>query len=122
MNRIEHIVQSASISDLQDGGIMPTAIGDSQPRTRTRVLAASGIRGADSGVWECSPGTFRRATANAEVMHFIAGECTFTRDGGDPIHISAGDTVAFPANTQGVWVVRSTIRKVYVSLSEAFAA
>lgn len=121
MTRIEHIVQSLSISDLKDDGLIPTAIGESSPRTRTKSLAASSIRGADTGIWECSPGIFRRATPNAEVMHFIAGECTFIPDGGNSISISAGDTVVFSLNTQGVWVVKSTIRKVYVSLAEAIA-
>jgi uncharacterized cupin superfamily protein len=122
MNKIEHIVQSASTTQLVDGSVMPTALAGTSPRTRAMPLPIPGIERVETGLWECSPGSWRRATPNAEVMHFIAGEGTFTPDGGSPMHIRAGDTVIFPTNTNGVWEVKTTVRKVYVSLAAPMKA
>jgi uncharacterized protein len=118
MTNIQHIVNSESISDLDDAGVMPTAIEESTPRARVKSLKIPGLPRVHTGVWECSPGIWRRATPDAEVMHFVAGECSFTPDGGITRQIRAGDTVIFPMRTEGVWEVSSTIRKVYVTLSE----
>lgn len=70
-----------------------------------------------TGIWEVSVGRFVRQMVNAEVMHILAGECTFTPDGGETSDIRAGDTLYFPANTDGVWDVRVPLRKVYVVLA-----
>jgi hypothetical protein len=67
----------------------------------------------DAGVWECTPGKWRRAVKNAEFAHFIAGRCKFHHDGGETIEINAGDAVYFPANTKGTWEVIETVRKTY---------
>jgi uncharacterized protein len=83
---------------------------------------AAQLRGAtarehpDCGVWECTPGRWRRQVKSAEFCHFVAGRCTFTPDGGSPITLQAGDAAYFPANTGGVWDVSETIRKTYVIL------
>ncbi|GKT23012.1 cupin domain-containing protein [Acidovorax sp. SUPP3334] len=69
-----------------------------------------------SGLWECTPGRFERQLANAEVMHILAGACTFTPTGGEPLAIRAGDTLFFPSNTTGEWHVTQTLRKVFVVL------
>lgn len=71
---------------------------------------------AEAGLWECEPGSFRRQVARAEVMHLLQGHCTFTPDGDEPLYLCAGDSVFFPANTQGTWVITQTVRKVYVVL------
>jgi len=69
-----------------------------------------------AGVWECTPGTFRRDVSKVEVMHFLAGKCTFTPNGEKTISIHAGDTLFMPPNTQGTWVVEETVRKVFVTI------
>ena len=53
---------------------------------------------ASIGVWESSPGVFRRHLPNREFCHIISGSCTFTPDGGEPVELSAGDAVLFPAD------------------------
>jgi uncharacterized cupin superfamily protein len=118
MTNIHHIVNSESISDLDDAGVMSTAMEGSTPRARVKSLKIPGWAKVDTGVWECSPGIWRRATPDAEVMHFVAGECSFTPDGGITRQIRAGDTVVLPMRTEGVWEVKSTVRKIYVTLSE----
>jgi uncharacterized cupin superfamily protein len=71
-----------------------------------------------AGLWECTPGRFERQIANAEVMHILAGACTFTPTDGEAQQIRAGDTLFFPANTTGEWHVTETLRKVFVVLSD----
>jgi uncharacterized cupin superfamily protein len=50
----------------------------------------------------------------AEYCYFLEGDCTFTPDNGEPVEIRAGDALFFPANTAGIWDVRSLARKLYI--------
>jgi uncharacterized cupin superfamily protein len=110
-----HILKNtATLANLEDWGAVPTALSDPAPTLRGIEKIVPGIPVTDTGVWECTPGKFSRSIAGAEIMHFLAGECEFTPTDGETIRISAGDTVFFPANTFGVWNVRSTVRKLYV--------
>ena len=71
--------------------------------------------GVETGVWECTPGRWRRQIVAQEFCHFIQGRCTFTPDdGGETLHIEAGDALMLPANTLGVWDIQETVRKTYV--------
>ncbi|GAB7528372.1 cupin domain-containing protein [Pseudomonas sp. 3A(2025)] len=67
-----------------------------------------------TGVWECSPGRWRRKVLAREFSHFIAGHCIFTPDDGEPVELRAGDAVLFPANCHGTWEVLETVRKSFV--------
>lgn len=67
-----------------------------------------------TGIWECTPGRWRRQVEQQEFCHFIQGHCTFKPDGGEPIEIRAGDALLMPAHTKGVWEVYETVRKTYV--------
>ena len=68
----------------------------------------------EMGVWECTPGRYRRQVRSAETMHVISGEATFTPDDGLPVRLEAGDVFYFAADTAGVWDIEATLRKVYV--------
>lgn len=65
------------------------------------------------GVWECTPGDWRRQVLQAEYSYFISGKGTFTPDEGEAIHFQAGDAVYFPPNTTGVWQIEETVTKHY---------
>lgn len=65
------------------------------------------------GVWECTPGAWRRQVLQAEYSYFISGRGVFTPDEGEPIHFQAGDAVYFPPNTTGVWQIEETVTKHY---------
>lgn len=71
-------------------------------------------RRMECGIWECTPGVWRRQVNQAEFCHIISGLCTFTPEGGEPFTMRAGDAVLFPANTIGVWNIQETVRKTYV--------
>lgn len=109
--------QSATIEGLHDQG-RPARPLTQPPCALSGVeVALPGAGGNASGLWECTPGRFERQLPNAEVMHILAGACTFTPTGGEALAIRAGDTLFFPAETTGVWDVSETIRKVYVVMA-----
>ncbi|MET0658893.1 MAG: cupin domain-containing protein [Steroidobacteraceae bacterium] len=78
------------------------------PRTRT-------------GIWECSPGRWRRQVTQAEFCYFLEGECVFTPDLGAPIEVRAGDALYFPPNSTGVWEIRRTARKIFIVFDQGGA-
>lgn len=80
----------------------------------SRTAAHQTIPIGSSGVWECTEGRFRRGVAEAEYSYFISGKGSFTVDGEKPVEFRAGDALYFPANTQGEWEIRETVRKAYV--------
>lgn len=94
----------------------PVAVPLSEPVAVTSVTSVERSDGVETGVWECSPGRWRRQIVQQEFCHFIAGRCTFTPDGGEPIEINAGDAMLLPANTFGVWDIQETVRKSFVLL------
>ncbi|TDR90215.1 cupin domain-containing protein [Enterovirga rhinocerotis] len=113
MSSIQIIKGSAQIALPEDRGHVAKPI--SQPPCSLSGQSLDlGAISQRAGLWECSPGSFRRDVKEGEVMHMLSGTCTFKPDSGDEIRIGAGDTVFFPPNTGGVWTVETTIRKVYV--------
>lgn len=68
----------------------------------------------DTGVFECTPGSYRRSVKEAEVMHFLQGSGSFTPDGGETLAFGIGDTFFFEADTHGTWRIEQTMRKLYV--------
>lgn len=97
---------------LHDRGVANEAQGEPVPRIRS--LAHH--EGPDAGVWECSPGTWRRAVVSAEFCHIVSGRGRFYADGGESLELEAGDAVVFPPNTNGTWEILTTLRKTYVLL------
>ena len=92
----------------------PVAVPLGQPLAMIRSLGVERDDGVEAGIWECSPGRWRRQVVQQEFCHFIAGTCTFTPDGGEAIEIRAGDALVFPANTTGIWDIRETVRKTFL--------
>jgi len=75
-----------------------------------------GTESTDTGLFECTSGTYRCSVKEAEVMHILSGSGRFTPDGEPTVHFRGGDTLFFAANTEGTWEVDETMRKVYVIL------
>lgn len=109
--------QSATVGGFQHQG-MPSRPLTAPPCSFSGIdVDLAGAGDNRTGLWECTPGRFERQLAEAEVMHILAGECSFTPTGGEAVQIRAGDTLFFPANTTGVWDVRKTLRKVFVVMA-----
>ncbi|WP_028206445.1 cupin domain-containing protein [Paraburkholderia nodosa] len=111
--KVQQIKQGIALQGLEDWG---TAGLPGTPEVRVSGIQKiiPGCEGIDAGIFECTPGTYRRSVEQAEVMHFLGGRGQFTPDGEDTIHFSGGDTLFFEAHTEGTWEVEETMRKVYV--------
>ncbi|MDD2048986.1 cupin domain-containing protein [Pseudomonas putida] len=92
----------------------PVAVPLGEPVSIASVTAVERSDGVETGIWECTPGRWRRQIVQQEFCHFIKGRCTFTPDGGEPLTIEAGDAIMLPANSTGIWDIEETVRKTYV--------
>ncbi|KKB63685.1 cupin [Robbsia andropogonis] len=109
--------QSATLNTLTEDGPVARPLSAPAAVAKSHEVPLEGQGENRTGIWEVSIGRFERQLANSEVMHILSGECTFTPTGGETLEIRSGDTLFFPANTEGVWNVTSPIRKVYVVMA-----
>jgi uncharacterized protein len=100
--------------DLPAAGPVASPIGEPIVQLKCFVSGEDNNKRVETGVWEASPGRWRRQILQAELSHFIAGRCTFLPDEGPPLEINAGDAVFFPPNSVGTWHVHESVRKTYV--------
>lgn len=107
-----------SSDDLNSVSPVSRPIGEPVSIMRSKVVFKSSTNATCAGVWECSPGRWRRQVAEAEFSTFLSGRCTFTPDGGPSIVLEAGDSIYFHPNTNGEWNIIETVRKAYVILPE----
>ncbi len=101
---------------------VPVAVPLGEPVSQVRSAGTSGVGASQHGVWQCTPGVWRRQVMQAEFCHFLSGEAIFRPDDGEPVHIKGGDTVYFPARSGGIWEILSECEKVYIVFDEAEAA
>ncbi|WP_312936242.1 cupin domain-containing protein [Pseudomonas sp.] len=92
----------------------PVAVPLGEPVAVTSVTCVERGDGVETGIWECTPGRWRRQIVQQEFCHFIKGRCTFTPDDGEQLFIEAGDALLLPANSTGTWDIQETVRKTYV--------
>ncbi|MGC5698955.1 cupin domain-containing protein [Pseudomonas sp. NFXW11] len=108
---ITQFKQTASVSLAESA---PVAVPLGTPVAVTSVTAVERSDGVETGIWECTPGRWRRQIVAQEFCHFIQGRCTFTPDDGETLQIEAGDALMLPANSSGIWDIQETVRKTYV--------
>jgi uncharacterized protein len=70
--------------------------------------------GVYAGVWEATPGKWRIVYDEWEYFHIIAGYSIVTEEGGEPMHLRAGDSMVLRPGFNGTWEVIETTRKDYV--------
>jgi uncharacterized cupin superfamily protein len=83
-------------------------------RTAGILLSREADGRAETGIWTCTPGTWRCVVKRDEFCHFIAGASTYTHDDGEIIEIKPDTLAYFPAGWAGQCQVHETVRKVYV--------
>lgn len=108
---------TAAAADLNDWGQVGQPLSEPPCRLRGAKMVAPVANAPQIGVWECSPGRYRRQIRSAETMHVISGKATFTPDGGEPVPLRAGDVFFFGESTEGVWDIITPLRKVYVLIT-----
>lgn len=106
-------VHRAVSESLQDWGDVPEPV-DSLP-SRLRGLAETFSDGqVEVGVWESTPGRWRRQIKQAEMCYFLSGHCSYTDKAGVETEIRAGDLLHFPENSLGTWNIHQPSRKVFI--------
>ena len=96
------------------GAASPVAVPLGEPVAQTRAYAVERTDQVETGIWECTPGRFRRQVEHAEYSYIVSGEGRFTPDEGQAVEFRAGDALYFAAATQGTWDIRQTVRKTYL--------
>lgn len=108
------VVRNAPHADMGEARPAKLPVGDAIALQATGQHQPVEALGAAIGIWESSPGEFRRHVPEREFCHILSGWCIFTPEGGEPVELHPGDAVLFPANCAGTWDVRETLRKTYV--------
>ena len=70
--------------------------------------------GIYAGVWQSTPGKWRIVYDEWEYFHILEGHSVVTEDGGEPVHLKAGDRLILRPGFKGTWEVLETTRKDYV--------
>ena len=96
------------------GAASPVAVPLGEPVAQTRAYAVERTDQVETGIWECTPGRFRRQVEQAEYSYIVSGDGRFTPDEGQAVEFRAGDALYFAAATQGTWDIRQTVRKTYL--------
>jgi uncharacterized cupin superfamily protein len=111
-----HIASASSAGDLVDWGAQPDAIaGTSQSSGRLLFKRdEDGERAVESGLWVCTPGSWRLSLPGDELCYFLAGRATYTEHNGETIDVSAGSVVHFPSGWTGRCDVQERLRDTYM--------
>lgn len=107
-------VVRASVAEaaLEPWPIPQDQIVEGNPEARGVILWKSDDGTLASGIWECTPGTFRWVHAD-ETLCLVSGSVTVTPEGGEAFDIRPGDMVFFPEGTRTQWKVTETVRKAF---------
>lgn len=97
--------------DLEDWGPLEEATGTEMQASGLTLW--SNEDGAETGIWECTPGPSRWKLETNELVYVLKGSMTVTADGGEPIEVAPGQVLMFPKGWAGTWDIHETLRKVY---------
>ena len=83
--------------ELEDWGPLEEATGP--PMSTAGISIWEDGKGADSGVWECTPGPSHWTLETNEFIYVVSGRMTVTPDGGEPLELGPG--IQFLAGSTG---------------------
>jgi uncharacterized protein len=93
--------------------INPNWILEGNPVTRNKFLSSSADGTASTWLWDCTAGKFNWFYDIDETVFLLEGSVIIKDgSGGEARHLSAGDTVFFPAGSKAEWTVERYVRKV----------
>ena len=64
-------------------------------------------------IWSKEVSQFLWSFGTEEIAYILEGEVTVTPNGGEPVSVTAGDLVTFPAGMSCTWHVKKALRKHY---------
>ena len=99
--------------EFEDWGEVSTMI-RGQSITFGKLLSRNEDGSSETGIWNCTPGTWRCHVTSDEFCHFLSGRCTYVSDEGENIDIEPGTIAFFPKGWKGTCEVTDTVRKVYM--------
>ena len=103
-------VEMATVK-LDDWGIPEQSIVAGKPHATGKLLHGDGQR--ETGVWECTPGTFDWDYDTHQSLLVVSGRAEVTV-GRRRYPLGPGTAIFFPAGTHARWKVTRTLRKLYV--------
>lgn len=107
MNRVLDVDTLVPTAPLDPGTVV-----DGAPEAGSRALAA--VSGVEVGVWQMTPGTATDVEVD-EVFVVLSGSGTVSFEDGERVDLGPGSVVRLRAGEHTTWVVRETIRKIYVA-------
>ncbi|MGE6739222.1 cupin domain-containing protein [Allorhizobium pseudoryzae] len=97
----------------EEGAPAPDRLISGDPRFTTwNIEEADG--GLYAGIWQSTPGKWRISYDEWEYFHILDGYSIVTEEGGEPVHLKAGDRLILRPGFKGTWEVIETTRKDYV--------
>jgi uncharacterized cupin superfamily protein len=111
------LIRNVAQISLPEVGPVSVPLGEPTAQLKCFEAVVLPEKQVEAGVWECSPGVWRRQVMQAELCHFVSGRAFFTPEGGEQFEIKPGDAIFFPPNSRGIWDVRETLRKTYVTFN-----
>jgi uncharacterized protein len=104
-------VADASAVELQPDG--PVDVVRGTPMASVRELYHDQV--VECGVWEVTPGEFAGENAGfGEHMYILCGDATVTSEDGSTVELGPGVSFVARPGWRGRWVVRDTVRKIFV--------
>ena len=99
-----------------DSGESFSAVDGRSLGTRSRTSWRSGDGRIETGVWEIDAGSFHADFGTyGELIKVMAGDLTCAGDDGSKFALAPGDAMIFPRGWTGMWSMRTSLRKVYVT-------
>jgi uncharacterized cupin superfamily protein len=111
-----HIKEAAKAAGLADWGPQPDSIAG-RSESSGRLLwkqDEDGERVVESGLWVCTPGSWRLFLPGDELCYFLGGRATYTEHNGETIEVGPGTVVHFPSGWTGRCDVEATLRNTYI--------
>ncbi len=108
-----HIHGATTYDDLLDWGKQPDMI-EGQSLSTGRLLHKGPDNQPETGVWVCTPGTWRLSLPRDEFCHFVAGRAIYRSDAGEVIEVGPGTCVLFPQGWAGTCEITDKLRNIYM--------
>jgi uncharacterized cupin superfamily protein len=97
--------------NLTPGLINADWILEGKPLTNNKLLSKSADGCASTWMWDCTAGRFNWFYDTDETVYVVEGS-VIIKDGSRTRHVSAGETIFFPAGSSAEWTVPHYVRKV----------
>jgi uncharacterized cupin superfamily protein len=107
------LADARALTELEDWGQLAEATGEPMFASGV-ILHTDEESGAETGVWQCTPGPSRWEQDKHEFVHILSGSMTVHPDGAEPFEAGPGSTFVVPKGWRGNWLIHETLRKVYV--------